>query len=114
MKAFQPKNIKEHNFFEVYGWCYAQNAELISYEVKVNNKDVLFEIDSIYRSDVLKEIKINDKEKNNIIEQLTKISSNYGKYYISGDDDLKLNNYNFTGNAKCFAGNFFAFWYVCN
>ena len=57
------KNIKEHNFFEVYGWCYAQNAELISYEVKVNNKDVLFEIDSIYRSDVLKEIKINDKEK---------------------------------------------------
>lgn len=28
------KNIKEHNFFEVYGWCYAQNAELISYEVK--------------------------------------------------------------------------------
>lgn len=57
------KNIKEHNFFEVYGWCYVQNAELISYEVKVNNKDVLFEIDSIYRSDVLKEIKINDKEK---------------------------------------------------
>lgn len=57
------KNIKEHNFFEVYGWCYAQNVELISYEVKVNNKDVLFEIDSIYRSDVLKEIKINDKEK---------------------------------------------------
>ena len=38
-------NIKEHNFFEVYGWCYAQNVELISYEVKVNNKDVLFEID---------------------------------------------------------------------
>ena len=37
------KNIKEHNFFEVYGWCYVQNAELISYEVK--------------------EIKINDKEK---------------------------------------------------
>ena len=32
-------NIKEHNFFEVYGWCYAQNVELISYEVKVNNKD---------------------------------------------------------------------------
>ena len=59
------KNIKEHNFFEVYGWCYAQNAELISYKVKVNNKDVLFEIDSIYRSDVLKEIKINDKEKSN-------------------------------------------------
>ena len=57
------KNIKEQNFFEVYGWCYAQNAELISYEVKVNNKDVLFEIDSIYRSDVIKEIKINDKEK---------------------------------------------------
>lgn len=57
------KNIKEHNFFEVYGWCYAQNTELISYEVKVNNKEVLFEIDSIYRSDVLKEIKINDKEK---------------------------------------------------
>ena len=57
------KNIKEHNFFEVYGWCYAQNVELISYEVKVNNKEVLFEIDSIYRSDVLKEIKINDKEK---------------------------------------------------
>lgn len=57
------KNIKEHNFFEVYGWCYVQNAELISYEVKVNNKEVLFENDSIYRSDVLKEIKINDKEK---------------------------------------------------
>ena len=56
------KNIKE-NFFEVYGWCYAQNAELISYEVKVNNEEVLFEIDSIYRSDILKEIKINDKEK---------------------------------------------------
>ena len=57
------KNIKEHNFFEVYGWCYAQNTELISYEVKVNKKEVLFEIDSIYRSDVLKKIKINDKEK---------------------------------------------------
>ena len=57
------KNIKEQNFFEVYGWCYAQNAELISYEVKLNNKEVLFEIDSIYRSDVLKTIKINDKEK---------------------------------------------------
>ena len=57
------KNIKQHNFFEVYGWCCAQDTELISYEVKVNNKEVLFEIDSIYRSDVLKEIKINDKEK---------------------------------------------------
>ena len=57
------KNIKEHNFFEVYGWCYAQNAELISYEVKVNDREALFEIDSRYRSDVLKEIKINDKEK---------------------------------------------------
>lgn len=57
------KNIKEHNFFEVYGWCYVKNAELISYEVKVNNEEVLFEIDSIYRSDILKEIKINDKEK---------------------------------------------------
>lgn len=58
-------NIKtlKNIIFEVYGWCYAQNAELISYEVKVNNKDVLFEIDSIYRSDVIKEIKINDKEK---------------------------------------------------
>lgn len=57
------KNIKQHNFFEVYGWCCAQDTDLISYEVKVNNKEVLFEIDSIYRSDVLKEIKINDKEK---------------------------------------------------
>lgn len=57
------KNIKQHNFFEVYGWCYAQNAELISYEVKVNGRESLFEIDSIYRSDILKELKIKDKEK---------------------------------------------------
>lgn len=57
------KNIKEHNFFEVYGWCYAQNTELISYEVKVNGRESLFEIDSIYRSDILKELKIKDKEK---------------------------------------------------
>ena len=57
------KNIIEHNFFEVYGWCYAQNTELISYEVKVNGREALFEIDSIYRSDILKELKINEKEK---------------------------------------------------
>jgi len=48
----------------------------------------------IFTGDLIdKTTKINDKEKNDIIEQLTKISSNYGKYYISGDDDLKLNNY---------------------
>ena len=69
-------NIKEHNFFEVYGWCYAQNVELISYEVKVNNKDVLFEIDSIYRSDVLKEIKINDKEKSSATKSLNEEKNN--------------------------------------
>ena len=48
----------------------------------------------VFTGDLIdKTIKIDDKEKSNIIEQLSKISSNYGKYYISGNDDQKLNNY---------------------
>ena len=31
------KNIKEHNFFEVYGWCCAQNTDLISYEAEIKS-----------------------------------------------------------------------------
>ena len=56
------KNIKEHNFFEVYGWCYAQNTDLISYDVKVNDKSVFFEFDSVYRSDVFRDLKNKDKQ----------------------------------------------------
>ena len=56
------KNIKEHNFFEVYGWCYAQNTDSISYDVKVNDKSVFFEFDSVYRSDVFRDLKSKDKQ----------------------------------------------------
>lgn len=40
-----------------------------------------------------KSIKINDKERSDIIDYLSKIKSNYGKYYITGEDDEKLNKY---------------------
>lgn len=56
------KNIKEHNFFEVYGWCCAQDTDLISYDVKVNDKSVFFEFDSVYRSDVFRDLKSKDKQ----------------------------------------------------
>ena len=56
------KNIKEHNFFEVYGWCCAQDTDLILYDVKVNDRSVFFEFDSVYRSDVFRDLKSKDKQ----------------------------------------------------
>ena len=56
------KNIKEHNFFEVYGWCCAQDTDLILYDVKVNDKSVFFEFYSVYRSDVFRDLKSKDKQ----------------------------------------------------
>ena len=57
------KNIKDHNFFEVYGWCCAQDTDLILYDVKVNDRSVFFEFDSVYRSDVFRDLKDKDKDK---------------------------------------------------
>lgn len=56
------KDIKDHNFFEVYGWCCAQDIDLISYDVKVNDRSVFFEFDSVYRSDVFRDLKDKDKQ----------------------------------------------------
>ena len=56
------KDIKDHNFFEVYGWCCAQDTDLISYDVKVNDRSVFFEFDFVYRSDVFRDLKDKDKQ----------------------------------------------------
>lgn len=57
------KQIKEHNYFEVSGWCGIQNDDSpISYEIKVNDKSVFFECDSIYRTDILRELKKKNKQ----------------------------------------------------
>lgn len=55
------KNIDQHNYFVIYGWCYALNHESFTYHVKVNGKEAFFECDAIYRYDILKSEKINDK-----------------------------------------------------
>ena len=57
------KHIKEHNYFEVSGWCGSQNDDSpVSYEVKVNEKPVFFECDLIYRTDILRELKKKNKQ----------------------------------------------------
>ncbi len=40
-----------------------------------------------------KDITINDEEINNIIKELSKINSTYGKYYVTGNHDIKLTRY---------------------
>lgn len=41
-----------------------------------------------------KDTKIDDTEMANIIEQLKKLNSTYGKYYVNGEDDNKFDKYN--------------------
>lgn len=40
-----------------------------------------------------KDIKIDDKQMENIIEELKKIDSTYGNYYVNGNDDNKFDKY---------------------
>ena len=88
-KSFNGLKIAHFSDFHYGSTTNLDNLKIMVKQINLSKPDII-----IFTGDFFdKNINVSDKDINNIKNELSKLKSTYGKYYITGNHDLKYNNY---------------------
>lgn len=88
-KSFNGLKIAHFSDFHYGSTTNLDNLKIMVKQINLSKPDII-----IFTGDFFdKNINVSDKDINNIKNELSKLKSTYGKYYITGNHDLKFNNY---------------------
>lgn len=88
-KSFNGLKIAHFSDFHYGSTTNLDNLKIMVKQINLSKPDII-----IFTGDFFdKNINVSDKDINNIKNELFKLKSTYGKYYITGNHDLKFNNY---------------------